>query len=138
MKVFKTECQPLLTVDSTLYTVDTIFITVDRDISQCAEDGYDYFILDFVPRFKIQDDTELNITLIRELDNKKVDFEFFWFWNKNLVEVRFKSEDLIKEGRYSIDISAEGETLYKGKAIRTDKDPQNFKYTINKNNKIYL
>lgn len=137
MKVFTIDCQEFFTVDTTLYTVDSTFITADRTLTQCALDGDIYFTFLFTPRFKFTN-PDLEIILIREIENKVIDQTFTYYYDKNNIKVVFDSIDLVKEGRYSIEVRADDKILYLGKAIRTDKDPQDFEYTQRVNNKLYI
>lgn len=110
-----------LTVDNTLITVDNIDITADRTF------------------YTLPTPTTVNVTVIREFDNKSFTPEVEIFTYNNVYRLLFLTVDFLKrEGRYSILIKDADDTLYKGKMIYTLKDIQNYRYTTINNDKMYL
>lgn len=138
MKVLKKECDIYFTVDTTEYTVDTTFITADRVNSDCFLDGSTYYTLLFVPRFKIPLTNVLTVDLIDEMTNKRIDFDFSWSYSKDFIRLKFDTDKLRDESRYSIEIKDSDKVIYLGKAIKTLKEVQDYKYSEIINNKLYI
>lgn len=110
-----------ITVDNTLITVDNTDITADLTF------------------YTIPVPSTVEVVVIREFDNKSFKPEVEISLYNNIYRLIFLTSDfLTREGRYSILIKDENDTLYKGKMIYTLKDIQNYRYTTINNDKMYL
>lgn len=138
MKILKKECDILLTVDTTEYSIDTTLVTADRYNSDCFINGTTYYSLMFAPRFKVTKEDVLTVSIVNEFTNKEANIDFTWGYVKEYIRLKFTTEDLIEDNRYSIKIETNNKLLYLGKAIKTNMNPQNYQYTKNTNNKLYL
>lgn len=143
MKVIKySDIYNDLTIDSTLYTVDNNFITVDQTIILVVT-GQNIV---FVPRNPIEliggTYDHISVKVVNEMTNQNINpqFEIFLdnsnFYNLVFIDNIFTDFDT----KYSIDIydNNSNKSIYQGKMIYTNKDIQNYRYTILLDNKTKM
>lgn len=135
MKVIKySDIYNNLTVDTTLYTADNNFITADQTIILVVT-GQNIIFVPRKPINKINDSYDhLSVKVVNEFTNKTYYPSFdIILDNSNYYNIVF-TEDIFEEfeTRYSIDIydNQNNVSIYQGKMIYTDKEIQNYRYTI--------
>lgn len=110
-----------ITVDSTLYSADSTFLSADMTILEATMSEL------------------INVTIVNEFTNEEFNpmskiEDINGIYKLTFLETNFLSV----EGRYSILIKLNSETVYKGKMIFTDKNIEYYRYTEINNNKMYL